>query len=102
MVTIEKLRGHKIERLNGKFVYSDTKEPTKKGYFKRPCGNCGKDRTKEGHDGCLGTLPGVMNACCGHGEIDECYIQFLDGSAIYGKEAKIVQDILKDSKSLRP
>lgn len=60
-----------------------------------PCGNCGKHYTKEGHDGCLGTLIGVMNACCGHGEIDECYIQFLDGESVRGIDAKIILDVLK-------
>lgn len=41
------------------------------------CGHCGLDATPEGHDGCLGTLPGdVMNACCGHGNNDSAYIQF--------------------------
>lgn len=46
------------------------------------CGFCGLAKTPEGHDGCLGTLPGVMNACCGHGRPHEAYIQFEDGSRI--------------------
>ncbi len=47
------------------------------------CGYCGLAKTPEGHDGCLGTLPGdVMNACCGHGRPNEAYIQFWDGSRI--------------------
>ena len=40
------------------------------------CGKCKKGPTKEGHDGCLGTLPGVMNACCGHGDINDAYVMF--------------------------
>jgi ribosomal protein L37AE/L43A len=41
------------------------------------CGHCKKSKTPEGHDGCLGTLPGdVMNACCGHGEKVGAYIQY--------------------------
>ena len=36
----------------------------------RACKRCGKLPTKEGHDACLGTIPGVENACCGHGVID--------------------------------
>jgi len=35
------LRGHKIELQNGKWVYSDTKEPTSETWQKRPCGHCG-------------------------------------------------------------
>lgn len=40
------------------------------------CDHCGKKRTPEGHDGCIGTLEGVMNACCGHGNVNGAYIQF--------------------------
>lgn len=41
------------------------------------CEHCGKGVTKEGHDGCIGTLPdGVMNACCGHGVNSSAYVQF--------------------------
>lgn len=46
------------------------------GYEKPVCGHCELGRTKEGHDGCIGTLGGVKNACCGHGEDDVAYIQF--------------------------
>jgi len=48
----------------GKWVYSDTQEDLEKI---RPCKRCGKHPTKEGHDACLGKIPGVMSACCGHG-----------------------------------
>jgi hypothetical protein len=45
---------------------------------KQTCGQCHIDRTPEGHDGCLGTLPGnIMNACCGHkGHAEGAYIQY--------------------------
>lgn len=33
----------------------------------RPCPQCGMLQTPEGHDPCLGTIPGAMSACCGHG-----------------------------------
>jgi len=46
------------------------------GCGKEVCGHCNLKRTTEGHDGCIGTLPNVMNACCGHGEIKAAYIQF--------------------------
>lgn len=46
------------------------------GYGKEVCGHCGLKRTPEGHDGCIGTLEGVMNACCGHGEDKVAYVQF--------------------------
>lgn len=83
------------------WYYKDNNLPVSENYKTRPCGNCGKKYTKEGHDGCLGTLIGVMNACCGHGDIEEAYIQFWDGEGIYGKDAKIIQDILKKYKKER-
>ena len=89
------LRGHEIEFLNGKWVYSDTKELTAKAYENRPCGHCGLNYTKEGHDGCLGTLPGLMNACCGHGDTKDAYVQFLDGSGVFCEDAIKIMDILK-------
>ena len=46
------------------------------GYEKQFCGHCKKHRTKEGHDGCIGALKNVMNACCGHGENKVAYVQF--------------------------
>jgi len=53
----------------------------------RACGHCGRADTPEGHDACLGTLPRVRNACCGHGRADEAYIQFEDGSELRGDVA---------------
>ena len=79
-------RGHKIEFVNDIWIYSNNKEPVSKDK-NRPCGHCGKAQTTEGHDGCIGTLDGVMNACCGHGEIKEAYIQYPDGSDIRAEEA---------------
>lgn len=46
------------------------------GYGKYNCNHCGLNRTKQGHDGCIGTLPNVMNACCGHGQNSVAYVQF--------------------------
>lgn len=44
----------------------------------RPCKRCGELATENGHDACLANLPGVMNACCGHGD-GRGYIMFNDG-----------------------
>lgn len=48
---------------------------------KAVCPKCKKKRTKAGHDPCLGELPGVANACCGHG-MQPGYIQFDNGTVI--------------------
>ncbi len=57
------------------------------GYAKEVCGHCGLKRTTEGHDGCVGTLKNVMNACCGHGEIQMAYVQFDDTKRFSGQIA---------------
>ena len=77
-------RGHKIEDIDGAFYFVDTGESVPDTWRNRPCGKCGEPNTKEGHDACLGAIPNVMNACCGHGD-DRCaYIQFNDGIIIRG------------------
>ena len=45
---------------------------------------CGKKTTWGDFDSCLGALPGVANACCGHGIRSEAYIQFTNGVTIRG------------------
>lgn len=39
-----------------------------------PCVKCGRPPTPEGYDACLGFLPAVESACCGHGEGEGYYI----------------------------
>lgn len=48
------------------------------------CPACHKRREKDGHDPCLGKLPGVKFACCGHGGQGDCegYIFFTNGKII--------------------
>jgi len=81
-------RGHHIWFITNEWVYWDTGESVLGN--ERPCGYCGKEITKEGHDGCLGTLPGIRNACCGHGIEDDAYVQFQDIYSIYGSKAKTI------------
>lgn len=90
-----KILGYDIDYKNNQWVYAETLEPIT---VKKYCKNCGKTSTKEGHDNCLGTLIGVKNACCGHGIENEAYIQFLDGSVVKGKDALIIQNVLKKYK----
>lgn len=71
-----RLRGHPIHYDGAVWRYVDTDEPTVGN--RRSCGHCGLPDTPEGHDGCLGTLPGVTNACCGHGEPGEAYMQYIE------------------------
>lgn len=53
------------------------------------------ERTEEDHDKCLGTLIGIMNACCGHDGYYTPYVQFLDGTTVHGEDATTIQNILK-------
>ena len=85
MVARGYLRGHEIKWVENKWVYSDNNQPTIGN--ERQCGYCGMGNTVEGHDSCLGTLPGVMNACCGHGKEDNAYVQFSPTSDLWGKTA---------------
>ena len=74
------LRGHPIIFDGDEWIYCDTKEPTIGS--SRPCGRCEQDRTSEGHDACLGTLPDVVNACCGHGDDKTAYVILLNGDRL--------------------
>lgn len=62
----------------------------------RACGMCGRNRTPEEHDACLANLPGVMNACCGHGDDSEAYVQFVDGRRLAGftKKRESMKDLI--------
>jgi len=94
MTASAKWRGHAIcyHHDQGVWIYADSGQPVKE-WKDRPCGDCGLSNTPEGHDGCLGTLPGVMNACCGHGDKSDAYIQYPSGEIISGPEAARVLEI---------
>lgn len=75
-------RGHRIQsRHFGEWYYAADGVPVPDDPD-RPCGHCGRPNTPEGHDACLGTLPGVRNACCGHGLPGRAYIQFQNGVVV--------------------
>ena len=89
MVARGKFRGHDIyyDARHSQWIFGDGVS-VEAAWKDRPCGHCGLPSTPQGHDGCLGVLPGaVMNACCGHGEIGEAYVQFSDGTVIRGHVA---------------
>ena len=82
-----RLRGHQIYFDGELWRYLDTDESTVDTWQDRSCGVCKEPNTKEGCDSCLGTIPNVMNACCGHGDDALAYVQFVDQSTIQGDEA---------------
>lgn len=80
-------RGHLIRFEDGRWIYADNLLDVA-GNGERPCGYCGKMNTEDGHDGCIGRLGGVMNACCGHGDISVAYIQYSDGHTVRGADTR--------------
>jgi hypothetical protein len=69
-------RGHAIETDEaGDWRYSDNGQLVSDDPS-RDCHRCGKPPTAEGHDACLGTITGAMNACCGHGHDRDAYVQY--------------------------
>jgi len=84
-------RGHPTIFMNGKWVYEDTLAPLP-GYGgdpkPRPCKKCGSKHEMHESDPCLGDLPGVDNACCGHGVREQAYIRFTNGKIVRGFEVE--------------
>ena len=68
------IRGHIIILKNDKWIYEDTGESVFEIEV-RPCKRCGKVPTPEGYDACLGYIPNVISACCGHG-IEKKFIKY--------------------------
>lgn len=73
-------RGHPLVWVNDRWVYEDNgaEIPTNGGEI-RPCVKCGILFPLDNVDLCLGVLPGVDNACCGHGIRSNAYVRFIDG-----------------------
>ncbi len=88
-------RGHSIIWKNGEWLYEDTEEKSGFDGVIRPCLKCGKifNGSNIGKaDPCLGELPGVDNACCGHGIREDSYIRFKNGVIIKGFEILVPCD----------
>lgn len=75
-------RGHTIIKDGDLWMYEDIGKLVSKAPM-RACGKCSLLQHAE-NDPCLGLLPGVLNACCGHGERKDSYIQFENGLRIQG------------------
>ncbi len=75
-------RGHLIIKRGDLWYYVDDGSPVAGN--ERTCGKCDQPAPLNGVDPCLGMLPRVVNACCGHGEPEEAYIQFENGVRISG------------------
>ena len=89
MSVTAKWRGHPIWFDEDAYVwrFEDDGSPVADSWTKRPCGHCGELATKKGHDRCIANLPGVVNACCGHGEDTDAYVMFENGVYLQGDDA---------------
>lgn len=58
------VRGHRVRYDGSAWRYCDTDALID---AERPCVRCGLTAVPDGPDPCLGMLPGVISACCGHG-----------------------------------
>lgn len=102
--------GHKCYISNEGYRYFDSDElldPSKP----KPCKFCGLEYTEKCDEGryvdpCLGKLPGIKYACCGHGQI-EAYLAFENGkvlrfnlfsveSGFFGKKDDKIEKIIFD------
>lgn len=61
-----------------------TKRPRPQSKVGWVCPACKMERGKDYHDPCLGKLPGVRDACCGHAGMGDTlgYIHFENGTVI--------------------
>ena len=94
---MDKYRGNEIYEIYEEWFYSKNNLKVKDN-IEIECGICGNKPIKDGceaYDACLGKLIGLMNACCGHGDYRDAYIQFLDGESIHGNDAITMINVLK-------
>jgi hypothetical protein len=59
-----------------------------------PCGICGLARPESGVDPCLGFIPGVLHACCGHGADTLAYFMRSDRHTVWAFDALDWFDVL--------
>lgn len=86
-------RGHAV--YSEGWFYEDTNEPLT--FPRRPCAKCGApDPGIDEPDPCLGHLPGVWAACCGHGVTEFAYVTMDDfDTRAYGEEALLLLESLR-------
>ena len=79
------IRGWPVFWNGSKWIYDDTGSEFDD---KRPCRHCGKLPTLEGYDACLGKLPNVWSACCGHSDKSRIIRKEIDYDRTIGIDSK--------------
>ena len=92
-------RGYNIYADNGQ-PWRYTEDDKLVAKVEKPCFRCGHVHAKEAPDRCIGHLPGVLTACCGHGEPQKAYIKFKNGARIDGEHEvrKWIEENIKVKK----
>lgn len=75
-------RGHEMHYDGSDWIITATGE--KLADAELNCTVCKQPCPLKEPDPCLGTLPGVAHACCGHGDPDKAYILFKNGVKVTG------------------
>jgi hypothetical protein len=90
-------RGHDIYFDGKAWRFCDSNDPLPGwGGIFRPCANCSEMMNDHEADHCLGVLPGVDNACCGHGRREDAYIRFKNGVVVKGFYIDRIRDIERE------
>ena len=67
----------------------------------RPCPSCGMLPTEEGYDSCLGYLPGIAAACCGH-STESPYLQFIDDGQLFQDVLEFIRNSSSEGQTTSP
>ena len=81
-MTARRFLGVRLERIAGKWYHAGREIPNPLEHT-IPCEACGLPPV-DGCDGCIGRLPGVLFACCGHGK-RQGYVMFSNGLVLRGR-----------------
>ena len=65
------------------------------------CAHCGLTCGPSDDDPCIESLPGVMNACCGHGRPEDAYIQFSATRSLRGSAAFEMQRAIRQIRAAK-
>jgi hypothetical protein len=87
-----------FDEASGLWRFESDDAPVRDHWRTRPCGKCGELLTKKRHDACIADLPGVNNACCGHGHDEDAYVDFEDGRYESGSTAALILKQLTKEK----
>lgn len=81
-----------------------TEEPKNQHDVGWVCPTCHLERGRDRHDPCLGELPGVKYACCGHGGKGNCqgYLYFDNGVRLAVMVHQVDYDDDRKKLFLRP